>query len=170
MRGLNLNGSYSTFSIPLVLPTIDHTRVVMSEPPSTSVNKCLQSNLLSLQISFFQSLQSGPDALAAFHGDMLAFNEAVSRSEQHLEEDTRLMIYSFAQMSNAVIPELIDLYATSDKLTEDMNKVFDELSLDDPTYTGLSPLLLIWHLLISIYSRTRNIPTLHSTRVRLASE
>lgn len=106
-----------------------------------SVNKLIRSRLLSLEKSFFQSLQGGADALAAFDLEMTGFYEATSHSQHHLDEETRFLIYSFAETSSAVIPGLIDLYADSDninrKLNEDINKVLNELSLDDTIHSGL---------------------------------
>ena len=75
---------------------------------------------------------------------MTVFNEALTHCAQDLDEETRLMVYSFTQMSDAVIPELIDLDIASEKinqeLNQDINKIFSELSLDDTPGLYFSPL------------------------------
>ncbi|KIM47761.1 hypothetical protein M413DRAFT_208768 [Hebeloma cylindrosporum] len=111
----------------------------MANSTSASADTFIRTNLLSLQSSFFQSLRNGTEvALAAFHEEMTAFNEALTGCAQDLEEETRQMVYSFTQMSDAVIPELIDLDIASEKinqeLNEDIDKILNELSLDDTRY------------------------------------
>jgi hypothetical protein len=148
----------------------------MSKSTPTSVDELIRTRLLSLENSFFQALHGGPDALAAFNYEISDFYEAVSRSEQHLEEETRLMIYSFVQISNVVIPNLIDLDIASGKialeLNKDINKVFAELSLEDSTTPGSFPFPLTWYHAQKKFDccRTRNISNLHSTRPCLAFE
>jgi hypothetical protein len=71
-----------------------------------------------------------------------------------VQEETYLLIYSFVQMSNAVIPDLIDLDVASEKinqeLTEEITKVLNELSLNDFTLLGLFSL----HFIMSTHSNT----------------
>jgi len=140
MRGTNYQHYHSI--IPPILATVAPTRLAMSLYTST-VDNSIRTSLLSLQSSFFQSLHGGAEALAAFDHELTSFQEAVSRSEPHLEEETRLLIYSFVQTSDAVIPSLIDLDIASEKIIQEegdkFNKLIDGLSLDDP-YTGLFPL------------------------------
>jgi len=118
----------------------------MSTSTATPMDTFIKAGLLSLQTSFFQSLQSGSDtALAAFYQEMAGFNETLSSCVQDLGEETCLSVYSFAQMSNAVIPGLIDLDVSSEKINreqgEEFNKLLGKLSLDDTTFPG--PILII---------------------------
>ena len=133
----------------------------MSASTSTSVDKFIRTHLLSLQNSFFQSLQTGTDAvLTAFNQEMVAFNETLSHCVQDLQEETYLLIYSFVQMSNAVIPDLIDLDIATEKinqeLTEEITKVLNELSLNDFTVLGLFYLLSIMAPIITLVLRMQN--------------
>ena len=120
--------------------SVDRTRSTMSD---STTDKSVRTRLLSLQDSFFQSLQGGSEALAAFCHELTGFNEAVSLCEPDLEDETCHMIYAFAQMSNAVIPAVIDVYVSSDKITEELNKVLIDLSLDDTKHPGPLPFLLV---------------------------
>ena len=115
----------------------------MSDSAFASLNKSIRARLLSLQDSFFQSLQGGSDALATFCHELTGFNEAVSLCEPDLEDETCQMIYAFAQMSDAVIPTVIDVYVSSDKITEELNKVLLDLSLDDTKPPGAFSLLFV---------------------------
>lgn len=140
----------------------------MSASTSTSVDKSIRAHLLSLQNSFFQSLQIGTDAvLTAFHQDMVAFNETLSHCLQDVQEETYLLIHSFVQMSNAVIPELIDLDIASEKinqkLTEEIANVFNELSLNDFTILGKISLLFIMPPILTLALHMQNQKHIHHT-------
>jgi len=119
----------------------------MSASALTSMDKSIRTRLLSLQSSFFQSLQNGTDeVLTAFYKEMMAFNETLGHCVQDLSEETYLLIYSFVQTSNAVIPALIDLDAASEKINQEQShefsKLLGELSLDDDATPGQQSLLL----------------------------
>lgn len=180
MRGLKFGyPKYWLFFISLCSSPqflcVNLTKFTMIEHTSISVDESIRTRLHSLQGSFFQALQCGTESLAAFCQEMTGFNEAVSRCEPELEDETCFLIYSFAQTSNAVIPGLIDIGTTVDKMNQELNqdiiRVLRELSLDDTAYSGLFPFILdITPFSTSIYSRTRNIPSLHPTRIYLALE
>lgn len=131
---------------PLVLAIVALTPSTMLETTAASVDKSIRASLLLLESSFFPSLRGGPEALAVFDHEITQFYEEVRQSEPYLKEETRLSIYSFVQMSSAVIPGLIDLDLTGEKikleLQEGIDKVLDEalltLSLDDTPFPGKS--------------------------------
>ena len=109
------------------------------------MDESVRTRLISLENSFFQSLQSGTEALAAFHLDMSDFNEAVCLFAKDLDDETLSLIHAFVQTSNAVLPGLIELNVTSERINQelkvDITKVFDELSLNDVAYPYPGPFL-----------------------------
>jgi len=117
----------------------------MSDPSPTFLDQSIRTRLISLENSFFQSLQSGTEALAAFHLEMSGFNQAVCVSAKDLDDETLSLIHAFVQTSNAVLPGLIDLNVTSERINQelkvDISKVFDELSLNDTAYPFQGPFL-----------------------------
>jgi len=72
---------------------------------------------------------------------MIGFNETLSLCVQDLEEETCLLIYSFVQTTDAVIPGLIDLDISNEKLNDGLRTTLEKLTLDDTTYPGPFPLL-----------------------------
>ena len=135
----------TVYALPLVSlqfippPPLDRPRFIMAYPTS-SIDQAIRTRLLSLQSSFFQSLQSGTDALAAFCQELTGFHEAVSSCEPNLQDETCRLIYSFAQTCTAVIPGLIDLNIASEKVIQEEGdefyKLLDRMMLDDATCMG----------------------------------
>jgi len=113
----------------------------MHLPPHlpTYTDEDIRTKLHNLKEEFFSALQTGNEALATLNSSWDAFSQMVFASHKILAEDTISMIYSFVNLSNTIVPALLEIDTAGNVIHEQLEKDIttileknlDQFSLED---------------------------------------